>query len=101
MSDSTPSLVTITRTILPRKEDKNCYPKQESIPCHSLLRRVRSLALEASGIKPMPLAFQASGNSAAPLVLHYTSAVSQIRPGSWMGINPLYLSKHGMPTREK
>ena len=83
------------------KETKSCYPKQESIPCRSLSRRACWLALEASGIEPVPLAFKASGISTAPLVLYYPSTVSRIWPGSWMGINPLYLSKHIMLTHEK
>ena len=38
--------------------------------------KASTLALEASGIEPVPLAFKASAISSAPLVLYYTSTVS-------------------------
>jgi len=105
MSDAAPNLVVskYSHCILPFREMemKKYYPKQESIPCHSLSRRVCLLALEANRIEPVPLAFKTSGISNAPLVLHYTSRVSRIWPGSCMRINSLYLSKHGMFTHER
>jgi len=54
--------------------------------------KATTLALKASSIEPVPLAFKASGISSAPLALYYTIMVSRIWPGSWMRINPLYLS---------
>ena len=77
-------------------DDKNHYPKQESIPCHSLSRQVRMHAFQASAIESMPLAFQASGISTAPLVLHYTSTRSWMWTVSQMIINALCLFRRSM-----
>jgi len=39
--------------------------------------------------------------STAPVVLHYTSGGSQVWMGSWMRVNPSYISKHSMSTDKK
>jgi len=70
----------------------------DSILSYSLSRQVCSLTFKAGVIEPMPLAFKASEMSAAPLVPYYISPVSQIWTGSWVRINPSYLSIHSLST---
>ena len=80
---------------------KKYYLGQYLILSYLLSRQVCSLTFKAGMIEPLPLAFKASEMSVAPLVPYYTSTVSQIWTGRWMGINPSYLSAHSMFTLEK
>ena len=79
---------------------KKYYLGRYSILSYLLSRQVCLLTFKAGMIEPVPLAFKASEMSAAPLVPYYTSTVSQIWTGRWMGINPSYLSAHSMFTLE-
>jgi hypothetical protein len=81
--------------------DKNCYPKQEPIPCHLLSRQMCFFAFKTSGIDLISLAFKASFMSTAPLVLHYTITASRIWTVSLIGISSLYLSKDSTFTNER
>ena len=80
---------------------KSYHLKRESITWCLLSRQVHLLAFEASRIEPVPLTFKASVMSTAPVVLHYTSGGSRMWIRSRMRVNPLYLSKHSMSTRDK